>query len=459
MMQMKVLLVFASYDYLKNVTSKQFPLGLGYLASYLVSKKIDVKIADLRYGNKREFSRLLKEYNPDIVGISCMTPNQNEAYKTARIVKQILGNTLVVLGGVHATFMYDEVLKKVREIDVAVIGEGEITLYELCRAWGKKFSADDLSEIKGIAFRNNGSVVVTPPREKIEQLDDLPLPAFDRLVLPDIATYLKISGDIPVLTGRGCPFNCAFCSTSVMHGRKYRKRDAVKVVDELEYLIKRYNHSNFSIVDDTFTVDKERTKKICEEIIRRNLDINWGCSARADTLDPELIKIMSRAGCRGLFFGIESLDNEVLKKIKKGFTAKKAVRMVETAIDEGITVDVSFILGLPGDNVKNTEKIYGFVKKHKITGRILINTLQILPGTDIYLNPENYGIKYSKNYKSTWTNSISFAKNLPSKKLLKEKIKIQTLYLEKKFEDSRLYEVPYPLVYYDERELPEFVRI
>ena len=456
---MKVLLVFAAYDYLKNVTSKQFPLGLGYLASYLVSKKIDVKIADLRYGNMREFIRLLKEYNPDIVGISCMTPNQNEAYKTARTVKRILGNPLVVLGGVHATFMYDEILKKVREIDVAVIGEGEITLYELCIAWKKNFSSEYFPGIKGIAFRHNGTVAVTPPREKIEQLDDLPLPAFDRLVLPDISTYLKKSGDLPILTGRGCPFNCAFCSTSVMHGRKYRKRDPVKVADELEYLKNRYNHDNFSIVDDTFTIDKERTKKICEEIIRRNLNINWGCSARADTLDPELIKIMSCAGCKGLFFGIESLDDEVLKKIKKGFTAKKAVRMVEMAVDEGITVDISFILGLPGDNLNNTKKIYEFVKNHKISGRILINTLQILPGTDIYRNPDRYGIKYSKNYKSTWVGSTSFTKNLPFKKLLKEKIKIQTLYLEKKFEDPRLYEIPYPLVFYDERELPEFTRI
>jgi anaerobic magnesium-protoporphyrin IX monomethyl ester cyclase len=321
MKRMKVLLVFASYDYLKNVTSKQFPLGLGYLASYLVSKKIDVKIADLRYGNTTEFTRLLKEYKPDIVGISCMTPNQNEAYKTAWKVKKVLGNPLVVLGGVHATFMYAEILKKVREIDVAIIGEGEITLYELCRAWKKNFSAEYLTGINGIAFRHNGTVAVTPLREKNEQLDDLPLPAFDRLVLPDIS--LKKSGDLPVLTGRGCPFNCAFCSTSVMHGRKYRKRDPVKVVDELEYLKNRYNHYNFSIVDDTFTVDKERTKKICSEIIRRNLNINWGCSARADTIDPDLIKIMSRAGCKGLFFGIESLDDELLKKIKKDLQPKR----------------------------------------------------------------------------------------------------------------------------------------
>jgi len=453
---MKVLLVFASYDYMKNVTSNQFPLGLGYLAAYLVSKDIDVKIADLRHGDKREFKKLLTEYSPDIVGISCMTPNQNEAYETARTVRKMLPGSLIILGGVHATFMYDEILRKVKEIDLTVIGEGEITLYELCRAWENGLPVEELLAVKGIAFRNHGTVVVTSPREKIETLDDLPVPAFDRVVLPDIGTYFKKSKDLPVLTSRGCPFKCAFCSTSVMHGQKYRKRDPLKIVDELEYLQKRYNPGSFSIVDDTFTVDKERTKKICYEIIRRNLNINWGCSARVDTLTADMLKIMKKAGCRGLFFGIESLNDEILRKIKKGFTARKAVRMVKMAMDEGIIVDTSFILGLPGDNKKNTKKIYDFVRKYKINGRVLTNTLQILPGTDMYLNPDHYGIKYSKNYKSTWANSVSFAKDLPFKELLKEKIRIQTLYFENKFEDPRLYEIPYPQVSYNHEEVPEF---
>jgi radical SAM superfamily enzyme YgiQ (UPF0313 family) len=241
-----------------------------------------------------------------------------------------------------------------------------------------------------------------------------------------------------------------------MHGQKYRKRDPLKMVDELEYLKKRYNPGSFSIVDDTFTVDKERTKKICYEIIRRNLDIKWGCSARVDTLTADMLKLMKKAGCRGLFFGIESLNDDILRKIKKGFTAGKAVRMVKMAMDEGIIVDTSFILGLPGDNKKNTGKIYDFVKKYKINGRVLTNTLQILPGTDMYLNPDHYGIKYSKNYKSTWANSVSFAKDLPFKELLKEKIRIQTLYFENKFEDPRLYEIPYPQVSYNREDVPGF---
>ncbi len=455
---MRVLLVFAAYEHLKKVTSAPFPLGLGYLASYLVSKNIDVIIADIRYGSRERFKKILIDYRPDIVGISCMTPNQNEAYDTARTVKTILGKSLVIMGGVHATFMYDEILRNVKEIDAVVIGEGEVTLCELCREWSKSNSVDGFSCINGVAFRKNGTVAVTPPRERIDQLDELPYPAFDRVVLPDIRDYLNQSNELPVLTSRGCPFQCAFCSTSVMHGKRYRKRDPVKTVDELEYLKNRYNPENFSFVDDTFTVDRERIRTICHEIIRRKLDINWGCSARADTLTPELVKLMSSAGCKGVFFGIESLDDEVLKKIKKGFQANRAVRMVKLLMDEGITVDVSFILGLPGDNLKNTERIYNFVKRYKLNGRVLINTLQILPGTDMYMYPERYGIKYSGRYRSTWTNPVSFAKDLPLRVMLKEKIKIQTLDFENKSEALRVYEIPHPLVCYDEEMLPGFVR-
>ncbi|MBN2883673.1 MAG: cobalamin-dependent protein, partial [Clostridia bacterium] len=178
---MRVLLVFAAYEHLSKVTSAPFPLGLGYLASYLVSKNIDVAIADLRYGSRERFKKILVEYRPEIVGISCMTPNQNEAYNTARTVRKILGKSLVIMGGVHATFMYDQILQNVREIDAVVIGEGEITLWELCREWSESKSVDKFYHINGIAFRKNGTVVVTPPRERIDQLDELPYPAFDRV--------------------------------------------------------------------------------------------------------------------------------------------------------------------------------------------------------------------------------------------------------------------------------------
>jgi anaerobic magnesium-protoporphyrin IX monomethyl ester cyclase len=450
---MKVLLVFAPYTNMKNVTTNQFPLGLAYLASYIHSKGVNVLIADLRQEKKGEYLKLLADFAPDVVGISCMTPTQNEAYAVARLTKSVRSESLVILGGVHASFKYEEVLTKVRYIDLVVIGEGEITLGEICKAWEGGLTPTKLSKIPGIAFRDNGTIVVTTEREKIDNLDELPCPTFDLVAIPSEKDYFQNAKDLPVLTSRGCPFKCAFCSTSVMHGQKYRKRDPIKIVDELEYLKNKYHPGSFSFVDDTFTVDKERTRKICYEIIHRNLDISWGCSARVDTLSPDMIKLMRKAGCNGLFFGIESLNDEVLQAIKKGFKARKAINMVKMAMEEGMVVDTSFILGLPGDNLKNTRKIYNFVKKYKVNGRVLTNTLQILPGTDMYINPEKYGINYSTNYKSTWANSVSFARKLTFKELLKEKVKIQLLNYENHSEDPRLYEIPYPSVNYDEEDL------
>lgn len=449
---MKVLLVFAPYTHMKNVTTNQFPLGLAYLASYVHSMGVDVLIADLRQEKKGEYVKLLADFAPDVVGISCMTPTQNEAYAVARLTKSVRRESLVILGGVHATFKYHEVLTKVPEIDLVVVGEGEITLGEICKAWEGGLTPRKLSEIPGIAFRNNGTIAVTNARERIENLDELPIPRFDLVAIPSEKDYFQHIKDLPVLTSRGCPFKCAFCSTSVMHGQKYRKRDPIKIVDELEYLKNKYHPGSFSFVDDTFTVDKDRTRKICYEIINRNLDISWGCSARVDTLSPDMIKLMRKAGCTGLFFGIESLNDDVLETIKKGFKARKAINMVKMAMKEGLVVDTSFILGLPGDNLKNTRKIYNFVKKYKVNGRVLTNTLQILPGTDMYINPEKYGINYSANYKSTWANSVSFAKELTFKELLKEKVKIQLLNYENHSEDPRLYEIPYPSVNYNEED-------
>jgi radical SAM superfamily enzyme YgiQ (UPF0313 family) len=438
---------------MKKATTHQFPLGLGYLAAVLQSANIEVKIVDLRYDVKKEFNALLTSFSPDIVGISCMTQNHREAFKVARYVKS-KSDALVVLGGVHATFMYEEILLSQKEIDILVIGEGENTLLELCQ-WVKNNKLyEDLKNIQGIAFRDGDGIYRTPDRLKIEELDGLPTPAFDCATLPTIEEYLKISRTLPILTSRGCPYNCAFCSTSVMHGRQYRTRTPEKIIEEIEFLKNTYNVSSFYFVDDTFTVNKERAKKICLELLIRNLDISWGCSARVDTLTPDLIKLMKSSGCNTIFFGIESLNDDILRKIKKGFTTKQVVNSVKLALDEGIVIDTSFILGIPGDELHSGIRIQKFVKKYKINGRVLTNTLQILPGTDMYIHPEKYGIEMPANYNSSWVKPRSFTRELPFKKLLKDKIKIQVAAYEARNEDCRLYEVPYPHIKYNMKDLP-----
>jgi radical SAM superfamily enzyme YgiQ (UPF0313 family) len=278
--------------------------------------------------------------------------------QVARIVKKNCDAT-VVLGGVHGTFTYQDVLTDNPDIDFIVVGEGEYTMVELCRHIRDNAPREQLPSIMGIAYRDGGTVFFTGHRPSIESLDELPSPAYHLAVMPDIEEYFSHSRSLPLLTSRGCPFKCAFCSTSKLHHRKYRARSVTAIVDEMEAMIATYSVDNFRVTDDLFTQNAERAKAICFEIIRRKLNIKWGCSARVDTITPDLLRIMKNAGCEGIFLGVESLDDAILARIQKGYDSTIIRRAVKWVLDEGIVVDTSFIIGLPGDSLKNFAKSGG----------------------------------------------------------------------------------------------------
>ena len=438
----KVLLISAPYGPKTRIITRQFPLGIGYIAAVLRANGYDVKIADLSIKHdRRTFLKLIGDYSPDVVGISCMTQNHQQAFRVAKVVKRALKESTVVLGGVHGTFMYREVLRDQPDIDIVAIGEGEHTMLELCAQLESTGRLARLDTIAGIAYRKNGTTRTTPRRERIAHLDDLPYPAFDLLAMPGIEAYFTKSRGLPILTSRGCPFQCAFCSTSVLHGKQYRTRQPEKIVDEIEHHVKTFGIKNVYVVDDIFTLDKKRAISVCLEIMRRNLAIKWGCSARVDTITPELVRIMKKSGCEAIFLGIESLDDSLLQKIGKGFTAADASRAVKLLLDEGMMVDTSFIIGLPGEDARSIRKIARFVKKYKINGRVLTNSLQVLPGTDICLHPEKFGLEVPDTYQSDWFQPRSFSSNLTDEDLLKEKIRIQVAAFEAKDQDGRLFAV------------------
>jgi len=369
------------------------PLGLCYIASTMESRGITTKIIDMDLGNIRldEVGQIIADLDPDVVGLTSFTCNHANAIKIAKAVKSCKQETVVVLGGVHATFMHKEILEAVPEVDIVVRYEGEYTMCDIIDALehGKK-----LASVDGITYRHGGKVISTPLRQRIENLDELPFPAL-HLLEPPIENYIS-KGEkkgLPILTTRGCPFECIFCSTTALHGRKYRTRSIGNVLDEVEHLKDKYKVNVISFVDDNFTMQNDRILALCNEITKRNLIIEWGCSTRIDLLSEDLMKAMRSAGCGNIFFGIESASQEVLDTIRKGFSIKKAKEIVGTAEKLGMKTHCSFIIGLPGETAESLNRMVEFVQEVKPSARVLPNILDVLPGTELWESKNEYYAK------------------------------------------------------------------
>lgn len=389
---MKVLLVNPPGGY-RCSESIEEPLGLAYIAAVLEENDIDVNILDMKVTNMNlnDYRKMLVKTEPEIVGITSMTINAPDAIEIAKATKQENKDITTVIGGVHATFMYDDILMKYPEVDIVVRFEGEYTMLDLIKCLE---SDGDLKSIQGIAYSDvKGKLVVTPTRPKIENLDELPMPARHLLPMELYKTYVdKANRGFTLITSRGCPFHCIFCSTSIFHGPKVRMHSVKRVVDEMEYLVQNYNTRHVSFADDLFTLNRRRVMEICNEILERGLDVRWGCLSRVDTVDLELLTMMKKAGCDSIFFGVESVSQKVLDKIRKGFTVEQAKKALKFAKQAGMRVVASFIVGLPGETLESALQILPFLTETR-PDLVGIHALSPFPGTEIYEHPERYGIK------------------------------------------------------------------
>jgi len=358
------------------------PLSLSYLASVLNREGIEVKILDFLVTQylPKKLRRELEEYQPQLVGATCVTLNYPIARRMLKACKAFDPHIFTVIGGPHVTFASEETLLQSPWIDAVVIGEGERTLVELVRAVEED---KDIHQVPGIAFADGGMVVKTPPQARIENLDQLPLPA--RELLP-MARYRALGTPCTVITSRGCPYSCIFCSGHRMFGPKVRFRSPGLVVDEIEKLQRDFGLAKINIVDDTFTLNHHHTRAVCEEILRRNLQIKWSVFARVDRISEDLAQLMKRAGCEWILFGVESADEEILKTIRKGITLDEVRRGVKIAAEAGIGVFNSFIFGLPGESWDTALKSMAFGDElyHKYGAKYGFHILSPLPGTDLY---------------------------------------------------------------------------
>jgi anaerobic magnesium-protoporphyrin IX monomethyl ester cyclase len=321
------------------------PLGLGYIAAVLKSRGISVELVDCTFMSLPRAVEKIRRSRPRIIGIQAMFSMKEKALEMAKLLREDC--ELLVAGGPLPTSNPEDFLSS---FDAVAIGEGEETMLELVQAVQDGVG---LTKIKGIAFNEKGKTVVNPPRDFIKCLDEIPFP--DREMFDNRAYknyYLKNFGytTTSVMTSRGCPFQCDFCSRPVF-GNEFRSRTAANIAEEVE-TVRRLGYERVWFADDCFTINRRRLLSICDELHRRHINVGWECLSRVDTVNSEVAEKMKKAGCVRVFFGIESGNNAILEIMKKQVTIEQARDAVYACKKAGIQVGAFFILGYPGETNK-----------------------------------------------------------------------------------------------------------
>ncbi|MCW4004429.1 MAG: B12-binding domain-containing radical SAM protein [Candidatus Bathyarchaeota archaeon] len=360
-MKTRITLVNPPYPVGSHQHPAFMPLGLGYLGAVLHKNNFQVNVVDCQAYNltHEQVREELIKFKPDIVGITSTTLTYKSALKIAKSAKEVFPNCITAIGGSHVTFWDDKALQEEPALDVIVRGEGEQTMLELAQRVENHQAFHDLV---GTTCREDNKIKRNPDRPFLEDLDSLPFPA---LHLWKHSDNLRKYGSIPypVMTSRGCVFWCNFCTAVRMFGRKYRMRSPKNVVDELEYLHKTYHATQFTFYDDAFTVDQARTEEICDEIHRRGLKIKWDCETRVDMVSKELLVKMRKAGCVGVWFGVESGSKKQLESMGKGFSLAQTRRAFKWAKEAGLMTVAGVILGFPGETKESAWETIRFIKE------------------------------------------------------------------------------------------------
>lgn len=379
------------------------PLGLAYIAANLERKGHIVKIIERRrlLGKRprniktledvdRLTVNILKEYKPQIVGITATTPLISDAYRIAGLVKGLDSNITVVIGGAHPTAVPNLTLEQCHHIDVACRGEGESTMLELA-------NGIPLDEINGIVYRDLRGIKSNPLRKLPDTLDHLPYPAYHLLdrdyyfsptstIIRGI--YLKAT---TILTARGCPYHCSFCQSEQLvkaNEAKYvRFHSPEYIIGKIDYLLKNYSIEGLLFAEDIFSLSRQRTIKICKLLIKNGFHrkIKWAANLRPDNIDEELLTLMKESGCIRIILGCESGSQLSLDKIEKGLSVKQNYLAIGLIRKIGISCEVNIILGLPGEEAKDIFDTLKFLKWSK-PDRINRGKLYPIPGTRIYKN-------------------------------------------------------------------------
>ena len=360
-------------------------LGICYIAAVLRENNIGVKIIDIEAErlSKSQVIAKIREINPDIIGITSMTFTFLYALNLAKEIKLNL-SVPIVFGGNHVSIYPREAISH-DCIDIVVIGEGERTFFEIIQLLKNKKindAHDDFMRIKGIVFKNKGEIFATESREFISNLDELPFPAWDML---KINRYYGCNLPVPhmtMITARGCPYNCFFCS-KVPWGRTFRCHSAKRVVDEIEYLVKNIGIKAIDFFDDTFIVNQDRIREIAELIKERKIHFEFGITTRVNNINKEILNELKTVGCKTIAFGVESGDPEILKKLDKRITVEQIKKAFKWAKEVGLNTVGFFLVGNPTETaceIRNTIRLI----KEIDADYFVANILMPYPGSRLY---------------------------------------------------------------------------
>ncbi len=385
------------------------PLGIMTLSAYLKERilEINIKIVDLSM-NDTSFKNIVSQFNPDIVGLSITSPEHNEMLKMANTIKDLNSNIICIAGGPHPTAFYDEVLE-CNNIDFAVIGEGEETLYNLVKNW---IAGKDLKNILGMAYRTHEQTIIFNGHRDPVNINTLPIPDWKSINITEYTKRLSFTvinagkRPVPIFTSRGCPYHCVYCHS--IFGKKFRFRTPESVIDEIKYLVNVHNVDEIMIYDDIFNLDRKRVKTICNLIISNNIKIkiSFPNAIRGDLLDEEVIELLKRAGVYILTIAIETGSERLQKLVKKNINLPKIQKIIDIAYEKDIALKAFFMIGFPTETKEEIEKTIKIALNKKIT---FIGIFIVTPqkNCELYKMVE----KYYPDYKPSFNYHHYFSEN------------------------------------------------
>lgn len=368
----KILFIYPCFKGHRYDRSVVPPVGIGYVAETLHQNGMDYKVLDVGLGYERaDILQWITRYEPDIIGISMMTFGYKKVYELLKFIRSNFRNIPLVVGGPHISAFKNNVLQECDAIDFGICFEGEAPMLELCLG-------DPIEKIPGLLYRKGETVIVNEARPFRKDLDQVPVPRYSNF---ELTKYQKV---IPVISSRGCPYKCIFCSAGVISGRKFRYRSPQSVLNEISYWFNR-GYRKFTFLDDNFTLLKKRVHALCGLMEKANLnDLEIDCAGiRADMVDYSLLKRMKGVGFSSMAIGVESGVERILRDMKKGEELKEIDRAVRDACRLGFQVCLYFVVGNPNETLEDVKVSINFAKKYKIHNVFFSNLIPV-PDTELF---------------------------------------------------------------------------